>query len=135
MKSQNVKKVVDYWKATAEHDYETMLGLFRIKRYSDALFYGHIVLEKILKAHVVSKTMEEAPKTHNLLRLAELAKLDLTKKDKETLAAVGRFNLRARYPDMKLQFYKLCTREYAGNNINKIKRMYKKLCLSLKQRK
>lgn len=58
---------------TARHDFETMLGLFRIKRYSDSLFYGHIVLEKILKAFVVKETKKDAPRTHNLLVLAGLA--------------------------------------------------------------
>ena len=47
-----------------------MLGLFSIKRYSDSLFYGHIVLEKILKALVVQKIGEKLPKIHNLETLA-----------------------------------------------------------------
>ncbi|MBU4478761.1 MAG: HEPN domain-containing protein [Candidatus Omnitrophica bacterium] len=37
---------VIYWLKIAEHDYETMLGLFKLKRYADSLFYGHMVLEK-----------------------------------------------------------------------------------------
>ena len=52
MKEADIKKAVKYWRATAGHDYETMLALFQAKRYSDSLFYGHIVLEKILKARV-----------------------------------------------------------------------------------
>jgi len=46
---EDVKKLVEYWQATAKRDYETMLGLFKIKRYPESLFFGHIVLEKILK--------------------------------------------------------------------------------------
>lgn len=120
---------------TAGHDFETMLGLFRIKRYSDSLFYGHIVLEKILKAFVVKEIKSDAPRTHNLSVLAELAKLELEKEEKEFLAVVNRFNMRSRYPDAKLNFYKLCTYEYAKENLEKIKKLYKKLCQKLKPKK
>ena len=89
MEKINVKKIVEYWKVTAEHDYKTMLGLFKIKRYSDSLFFGHIVLEKILKALVVRETKDDAPKIHNLVRLAELAKLDLPKEKMEYLNTVN----------------------------------------------
>ena len=44
-KNMNIKKmkiVIDYWKKTAQHDYDTMITLFENKRYSDSLFYGHI---------------------------------------------------------------------------------------------
>jgi HEPN domain-containing protein len=135
MDKRNIKKIAEYWHKTAEHDYKTMLGLFRIKRYSDCLFFGHIVLEKILKAHVVKNIKEEAPKTHDLVMLAKLAKLELPLEDIEYLKVVNRFNMRTRYPDVKFNFYKLCTREYASENLNEIKKIYKTLCQKLKQKK
>jgi hypothetical protein len=49
MKKEDVKKVIKYWQKTAEHDYEVMLYLFKGKKYSESLFFGHIILEKILK--------------------------------------------------------------------------------------
>lgn len=55
-----------------------MIGLFKIKRYSDSLFFGHIVLEKILKALVVQKTKNQAPYSHDLIRLQETVKLELS---------------------------------------------------------
>ena len=135
MKEEDVKKLVEYWQATAERDYDTMLGLFKIKRYPESLFYGHIVLEKISKGLVVKKTKKEAPKTHDLVRLAEIAKLKLPSRTLEYLKIVNRFNMRTRYPDTKLQFHKSCDSEYTRNNIEKIKKMYKKLCQKLKQKK
>jgi HEPN domain-containing protein len=131
-KKFNVGRIVKYWLATAEHDYETMASLFKSKRYSDCLFFGHIVLEKILKAHVVKKTKKEAPKMHNLVMLEELSGLNLEIEDKEFLSVVNRFNMRTRYPDVKLNFYKLCTREYAKINTDKIKKLYKELCRKMK---
>ncbi|MBW2661456.1 MAG: HEPN domain-containing protein [Deltaproteobacteria bacterium] len=135
MKKEDIKKIVKYWQKTAEHDYEVMLCLFKGKKYSDSLFFGHIVLEKILKGLVVEETKKEAPKTHDLVRLAEITKLELPSKTLEYLKIVNRFNMRTRYPDAKLEFYKCCDLEYTKNNLEKIKKLYKKLCQKLKQKK
>ncbi len=129
------KKLISYWIETSEHDYETMLGLYKMKRYSDALFYGHIVLEKILKAISVGKTKKDAPKTHNLVYLVELSEIKIDSETKKFLATVNRFNMRARYPDVKFNFYKTCTAEYTKENLSKIKKLYKKLCQEFKLKK
>ena len=135
MKKEDVKKVVEYWQATAEHDYEVMLYLFKGKKYSESLFFGHIILEKILKGLVVQKTKEQALKTHDLVRLAEIAELKPSNKILEYLKIVNRFNMRTRYPDAKLEFYKCCDLEYTKSNLEKIKKLYKELCQKLKQKK
>jgi HEPN domain-containing protein len=122
------KNEIKYWVETSKHDYKTMLGLFSIKRYSDSLFYGHIVLEKILKALVVQKIGEKLPKIHNLETLAVLAEVKIKKKDINLLNIVNRFNIRARYPNFKLDFYKMCTRDYTLGYLDKIKILYSKLC-------
>lgn len=126
---------VNYWKESAKRDYQTMLGLFRIKRYSDSLFYGHIVLEKILKALVVKKTKEIAPRAHDLNALAEAAGLKISKEDAEFLKIVTRFNIKTRYPDFKLSFYKSCDLNYTKNNLARIKMFYSTLCQKVKSKK
>ena len=85
---------------------------FKGKKYSDSLFFGHIVLEKILKALVVKEIKEQALFTHNLVKLEEAAKLDFNKKSIEFLNQINDFNIRARYPEKKLAFYKKCTPKY-----------------------
>jgi len=45
------KQLIKYWKATADHDYDTMVSLYKLKRYDACLFFGHIVLEKIKKLY------------------------------------------------------------------------------------
>lgn len=132
---ENVSDLVRYWQKTAQHDYETMVTLFDAKRYSDSLFYGHLVLEKILKALVVSETKNHPDPIHNLLVLSEKANLSLEKPDREFLAEANKFNIRARYPDYKLLFYKTCTLAYTKPKIEKIKAMYKQLCQRLKPQK
>ncbi len=126
---------VEYWSKSSKRDYRTMLGLFRIKRYSDSLFYGHIVLEKMLKALVVQKTKDIAPRTHDLNILADLAGMKIDKDDAEFLKTVTRFNIKTRYPDFKLNFYKACNFKYTSENIKKIKIFYLKLCQKVKLKK
>ena len=131
----NIAKSIQYWIKTSEHDYETMQGLFKIRRYADSLFYGHIVLEKILKARVVKASGKEAPRIHNLVVLAKLSGIEFSQEDLEFLATVNRFNMRARYPDIKLNFYKLSTAKYTKDKLDKIKKFYQTLCQNLKLKK
>ena len=135
MEKLNTKKIIEYWQKTAEHDYETMTCLFKGKRYSDSLFFGHIVLEKILKGLVVEEIKKEAPYIHNLTKLAELSKCSLSKDEMDLLDTASKFNIRSRYPEYKLQFYKQCDKEYAKKYLDKITKLYKKLCQKLKQKK
>lgn len=109
-----------------------MLALFKSKRYSNCLFFGHIVLEKILKALVVQKTSKHSPHSHDLLLLMQKANLDLSQEDENFLDTVNDFNIKARYPDYKLAFYKKCTKEYTTFNLEKIKKLYKRLCQKVK---
>jgi len=126
------KKIINYWLKTSQHDYKTMLGLFRIKRYSDCLFFGHIILEKILKGLIVKNTGKEAPYIHDLVRLQALAKIKLEKDNLKFLKEVNNFNIRVRYPDYRLRFYKICTKEFTEKRFKKIVNLYRELCQKLK---
>jgi HEPN domain-containing protein len=106
MTEKEINKIIQYWHDSSQHDYDTMLGLFRIKRYSDSLFYGHLVLEKILKALVVLQTKEHALPIHNLLLLLQKSGVELLKEEVEFISEANKFNIRAMYPDYKLSFYK-----------------------------
>jgi len=129
------KRQIEYWSKSAARDWETANYLFCGKRYDACLFYCHLTLEKILKAHVVKTTQKLAPKIHDLRRLAELSRLDIDKDTMESLAAFNRFNIRARYPDIKFKFFLLATGDYAKDNMRKIKDIYEILCQKLKPKK
>ena len=131
MTQNNIKKAVDCWLKTANHDYDTMKALFETKRYSDSLFFGHIILEKVLKGLVVMYTKESAPYVHNLVKLHDIAKLNLSKQEIDLLYEVNEFNIRSRYPEEKLKFYKMCTKQYTKDYLIKIDKLYQKLCQML----
>lgn len=133
MGKADVKRLMKYWELTAEHDYETMMDLFKLKRYSDCLFFAHIVLEKLLKGLVVRETKKQAKYTHNLGVLAEDSRISFTREQLEFFEIVNKFNIRARYPDEKLSFYKTCTRSYALKYLKKVEITYKFLCQEFKK--
>lgn len=61
---------------------------------------------------VVKKTGKHALPIHNLIRLAKDAKLKLPSEQERILEEINTFNVRARYNDYKLEFYKKATQEY-----------------------
>jgi HEPN domain-containing protein len=94
-----------------------------------------MVLEKVLKGLIVRSTQKQAPYIHDLVRLQEIAGLKLPEQEIDLLDEINDFNIRARYPEYKLRFYKLCTRAYTKSYIDKIIPLYQKLCQDLKRKK
>jgi len=116
---------IKYWCDSARHDLESAESIFGSGRYDWCLFVGHLAVEKILKAIFVDKNDDVSPpKIHNLVRLAELAKVELNDEQKFILDQINDFNLQTRYPDYKLEFYKRCNAEYSRIHLDKIKEFH-----------
>ncbi len=107
------KKHIEYWFKTALHDWQTAQSLWRSKRYDACLFFCHLICEKSLKALVVSKIKQDAPRLHDLVGLAQLTGIEFTTDQQEMLAKINNFNIASRYPADQLDFYKLATKSYA----------------------
>lgn len=45
------KELIQYWISTSDKDFRAMFNSFESKDYNWALFIGHIVIEKLLKAY------------------------------------------------------------------------------------
>ncbi len=108
-------ELTEYWKKSALSDLATMEHLFQSKDYAWALFLGHLYIEKLIKAIYVKNNSKDAPRSHDLLRLASEAKLILDTKQAEILDIITTFNINVRYPDYKMAFIKKCTEEYSNN--------------------
>lgn len=115
------EELMKYWIKSADRDFRTMNHLFEKKDYNWSLFLGHLVIEKLLKAYYVKNNDDHPPLSHNLVRLAEKGKLELDEDQKDILATVTTFNIRARYDDYKSEFYKTCTKEFTETWTKKIK--------------
>ena len=117
----NKEKLIEYWITSSDEDFETMIAMFETKRYSWALFVGHLLIEKLLKALFVKINNDYPPMIHNLLRLAEKCNIKLTDEQLLVFATITAFNINARYDDYKMSFQKKCTPEYSNIWVEYIK--------------
>lgn len=83
-------------------------------------FFGHLTLEKTLKAIYVKKQDETPPFSHNLVYLCEKAGLELQQNNLELLEEISDYNLESRYPDDKFSFFKRCTKGFTSNKLKQI---------------
>jgi len=93
------EKQIEYWKAGAFDDFETAKVLIDKNRLLHGLFFCHLVIEKIIKAHVVKQTKDIAPRSHNLIYLSERANLIFNEDDEIFLGILMKYQLQGRYPD------------------------------------
>ena len=66
----DAEKIVAYWLTEAEEAFQVAQHLMESADYSYALFFGHLAVEKTLKALHAHRLRQHAPPIHNLLRLA-----------------------------------------------------------------
>ncbi len=119
-KVENYSDIIRFWLESSDQNYETMQHLMLSKDYAWALFLGHLVIEKILKAHYVKVHQKHPLFIHDLLRLANKIGLDLTEQQKEWLDEITTFNLNTRYDNYKNEFRLRCTYEYTADWMIKI---------------
>jgi len=98
----DIPQQVSYWRSCAEEDWAVACELVASRRVRHGLFFAHLALEKLLKAHVCRHTQDIAPRSHNLVRLAELAGLSLAPAQTDVLAEMNEFNIEGRYPGLLL---------------------------------
>ena len=97
--SMNLQKHIEYWLTSAAEDWEIAQDLVNRQKNRHGLFFAHLTLEKVIKAHVCHTTKEVAPRLHTLLRLAEKANLSLSQEQRDFLAEFDRYQLEGRYPE------------------------------------
>lgn len=120
----DLEKTVAYWVDSAAYDLETGRTLLRSKKYPYALFFGHLALEKLLKAVVVKNSGEHAPYSHSLIMLARRTGIDIPEAMLDQLAEYMEFHTEARYPDVKMDFYQKCTKEFASEKFAELRKVY-----------
>jgi HEPN domain-containing protein len=122
--SFDVEEVIHYWLVEAEEALQVAEHLVEKADYSYALFFGHLAVEKMLKALHASRIRQHAPPVHNLLRLARLAGVEPDETQIEALLAITAFNIEARYPDLKRTFRQRCTSEFAAREMARVKEVF-----------
>lgn len=115
------QELILFWVQSSDLDFDAMESLYKAKHNNWALFVGHLVIEKLLKACYIKVHNEHPPMIHNLLRLAGKVGIELDEEKENFFGEVTEFNITARYEDFKLEFYKKCTPDYTQHWIELIK--------------
>jgi len=92
------KKQIEYWVQGADSDIDTAGILIEKKKYLHGLFFCHLAIEKIIRAHVIKTTNQIPPKSHNLFRLLEITGVEITDENAEFLGILMKYQLEGRYP-------------------------------------
>jgi len=97
----DVPKQIEYWRTSSDEDFAAAQSLLEKGHLRHSLFFAHLAIEKILKAHVTKQTKDIPPRIHNLVRLAKLAQLNLNPDQLEFLREFNLYQLEGRYHDDK----------------------------------
>jgi len=123
-KEQHIK----HWVDGAQYDWDGAEEAFKAKRYVHCLFWAHLVLEKIAKAHWIKTHTENIPpKVHNVHWLLEESTVDLGDEMMNFLVDFNDFQLEGRYSDYTKNIYRICTKEFTSEELEKVKEV--RLCL------
>lgn len=95
----DVGKQVEYWVTSSEEDFAAAESPLEKGHLRHCLFFAHLALEKILKAHVTRHTQDAPPRIHDLIRLAGMAELSLDAEQTSFLNRFGVYQLEGWYPD------------------------------------
>lgn len=95
----DIEKQIEYWRTSSDEDFAAAQSLLEKGHLRHSLFFAHLAIEKMLKAHVMRQTKEIPPRIHNLIRLAKLARLKLEEERKGFIREFGVYQLEGRYPD------------------------------------
>ena len=95
----DVQKQINFWRGSSIEDWQVAQELVDNHRLRHGLYFAQLAIEKLLKAHVCLTTQDLAPRIHNLIRLAEIANLELNSTQIDILAEMSTFNIEGQYPD------------------------------------
>jgi len=115
------KQHVDYWLHGASENMKDMRAAIKSRRRVNAMFCGHLAVEKMLKGLCAVRNVE-VWRDHKLLNLADNAGLTdaLTENQIIELATITSFNMEARYDDTKKRFHETCTPKFVDEWSRKI---------------
>lgn len=94
-----MNKETKNWLAMVEYDLATAKEMLKTGRYVYVVFMCHLAIEKALKAVVSAKTEKLPPKTHDLIYLIELGKVQLSGHLLDFVGMINNAAVVTRYPE------------------------------------
>jgi HEPN domain-containing protein len=123
MSTENNIKAYKEWILQSDYDYETAEAMFSATRYVYAVFMCHLCIEKIVKSQYVKRYNKVAPRSHNLLWLAEEIKLEFPEHLYRFVFQLNDASLPTRYPQELMSSIKFYSKAITLEILNKTKEL------------
>lgn len=129
-----MEDITKKWVERAKYDLDTAKAMFDAHRYLYVAFMCQQAIEKILKAIIIDKG-KEVLRTHNLVRLAEIAEVYNLMGDetKNLFMDLTPFAIEARYGDYRDRLSEIIDRRASLDYLEKTEKIFK--CLRKKIKK
>jgi HEPN domain-containing protein len=115
---------IDYWLQLARLDLDSARKSLQGDSYLHCLFGCQQALEKLLKALVVEATEQQAPRVHNLVRLASLAGVTLKPVQENLLSTLSLQYIEMRYPEELATIDELNNRQTAEEHLQQTEKLF-----------
>ena len=92
-------KSYECWADQARYDLDTAFAMHNSGRYRYVFFCCQQAVEKAIKAIIAKRSNSFPPRIHTLMRLAELASLDLNDEQAQFLRELSSYYTQTRYPE------------------------------------
>ena len=128
-----MKKKVENWLELAKRDLAFAKDNVTRRNFrSYAPHFCHQSLEKLLKALIVNQTNETPPYIHNLIRLANLTRIDITPEQKDILASLNPHYIGTKYPEDIAKMFRLYTQPKVEDIYKQTEKVFKWLLKQIK---
>jgi len=87
------------WLAMVDYDIDTARHMHETARYVYVVFMCHLAIEKMFKAIVGEETNNFPPKTHDLIHLLNLGKIELSPDLIDFIGIINNAAIVTRYPE------------------------------------
>ena len=116
--------IIVHWLKMAERDWESGNVLLKGEQFVHALFFSHLVIEKLLKAHWVKDNEESTPpRVHDLEHLYSQTNLKLEESQLDLIRVMNSWNLEGRYQDYKDKFFRSTTASYTHTKMEQVENL------------
>ena len=117
-----IQEHIEFLINQADEDLGVTEAIEAASYYGQALFWGHLVLEKLCKAlYLKNNNKTDYPYIHNLLVLMNKCNVELNDEQIAFYSDMNRFQSKGRYGDTLHEIDSTITKEVCENYIDKLK--------------
>jgi|ERR1022692_4856951 AbiV family abortive infection protein len=126
------KEFIQYWVDSAQKDWQASEVLYKGKSYVHALFFAHLTLEKLSKAHWVKNHISNhPPRIHNLIFIIDKTILKPNDEQRAFLEKINAFQLEGRYPDYNNMIYRTSDKVFTHSTLQQANTIKEWLLINL----